>query len=380
MASYGFSTFETFQTDNDNDHDATLEYEQEQSANAFISLDVRQLQSISTRDYTKLSKPFLPTKTNPTPAPLPNVNMFPVHESIRQKLDTFYDTQKIPHIIFHGASGTGKITLVQEFIHKIYGGDKHRIKANVMTVNCSHGKGIKFIREELKFFAKTNIQTNSGVLFKTIVLINAHHLTIDAQSALRRCIELFSYNTRFFIILENKHKLLKPILSRFCEIYVPEYTDEQNNIINLHEHALQLSTYETPSVVAATLCRGILQSTYETPNVVSSGIAQKQQIRESIQQHLGSILRDVRGVLTSTTGKPSIHAFTEMVDEFYYRGISTLDIIDWINEPENKTAFSRIELSNIMMCFYRIKPEFRCEKLLMFYMIHFIFCSHFKLP
>jgi DNA polymerase III delta prime subunit len=36
-------------------------------------------------------------------------------------------------------------------------------------------------------------------------------LTIDAQSALRRCIEQFSFNTRFFIIIENKHKLLKPI-------------------------------------------------------------------------------------------------------------------------------------------------------------------------
>ena len=72
--------------------------------------------------------------------------------------------------------------------------------------------------------------------------------------------------------------------------------------------------------------------------------------------------------------------FTEMVDDFYYRGISTLDIISWVNEPENKTAFSRIELSNIMMCFYRIKPEFRCEKMLMFYMLHFMFCSNFELP
>ena len=25
------------------------------------------------------------------------------------------------------------------------------------------------------------------------------------------------------MIVENKHKLLAPILSRFCEIYVPEY-------------------------------------------------------------------------------------------------------------------------------------------------------------
>ena len=72
-----------------------------------------------------------------------------------------------------------------------------------MYVNCAHGKGIKFIRDDLKFFAKTNIQGNKGILFKTIVLFNADSLTIDAQSAMRRCIESFSYNTRFFIVVEN---------------------------------------------------------------------------------------------------------------------------------------------------------------------------------
>ena len=47
-------------------------------------------------------------------------------------------------------------------------------------------------------------------------LKHADKLTIDAQSALRRCIELFSHTTRFFIIVEDKNKLLKPIISRFC--------------------------------------------------------------------------------------------------------------------------------------------------------------------
>ena len=38
-----------------------------------------------------------------------------------------------------------------------------------MHVNCAHSKGIRFIRDELKFFAKTNIHnkiiTYSKVLF-----------------------------------------------------------------------------------------------------------------------------------------------------------------------------------------------------------------------
>jgi replication factor C subunit 3/5 len=94
---------------------------------------------------------------------------FPINENIEKKLDYFYQTNQIPNIIFHGSSGTGKKTIVFDFLYKIYNNDKQKIKTNIMIVNCSHGKGIKFIREELKFFAKTNIQTNSGVMFKSIV-------------------------------------------------------------------------------------------------------------------------------------------------------------------------------------------------------------------
>jgi len=273
--------------------------------------------------------------------------VLPVHETIRQKLHAFYESKKIPHIIFHGASGTGKLTLVQEFIHHIYHGDKHLIKTNVMTVNCSHGKGIKFIRDELKFFAKTNIQTNSGVLFKTILLINAHHLTIDAQSALRRCIELFSYNTRFFIILENKNKLLNPILSRFCEIYVPEYTNDANEIVNMHEYSLSIK--------------------YNLQN-------QKQQHREYLDSRLTELARSRRVHPTRNLTKH----FASLSDEFYHHGISCMELMQWIQE--HSEFWTSTQYANAMLCFHRIKLEFRCEKMLMFYMLDFIFCSNFELP
>jgi DNA polymerase III delta prime subunit len=155
-----------------------------------------------------------------------------IHQNIKQKLDYFYEIHKIPNIIFHGPTGSGKRSIVNEFINKIYENDQEKIKSFVMYVNCSHGKGIKFIREELKFFAKTHINSNGGSNFKSIVLLNADKLTIDAQSALRRCIELFSHNTRFFIVAEDKYNLMKPILSRFCEIYVsePELGGENINL------------------------------------------------------------------------------------------------------------------------------------------------------
>ena len=142
-------------------------------------------------------------------------------EKIKSRLNNFYENNDIPHIIFYGSCGSGKKTLLFDFLQRIYD-NKQKAKSNTMIVNCAHGKGIKFIREELKTFAKSNMKYNSKIHFKSIVLINADSLTTDAQSALRRCIELFSYNTRFFIVVENKERLLNPILSRFCEVYVPK--------------------------------------------------------------------------------------------------------------------------------------------------------------
>ena len=158
-----------------------------------------------------------------------------IHQNIIEKLDFFIKVKKIPNILFHGPSGSGKRTIVYRFIDKIYNNDKLLKQNHIMFVNCAQGKGIKFIREDLKFFAKTHINFKNGNFFKTVILSNADKLTIDAQSALRRCIEQFSHTTRFFIIVEDKYKLLKPILSRFSEIYVP--LPLHNSIpINLHHY------------------------------------------------------------------------------------------------------------------------------------------------
>jgi DNA polymerase III delta prime subunit len=200
-----------------------------------------------------------------------------------------------------------------------------------MFVNCAHGKGIKFIREELKFFAKTNIQSNNGIIFKSIVLLNADYLTIDAQSALRRCIELFSYNTRFFIIVENKNKLLNPILSRFCEIYVPEIM-ENSKVLNLHEKYIHRN-------YKINYCEDFVEWIDERINKMD-------------------------------LEKVSHSDFVELASEIYEKGLSCLDLIEWVKKTD---LFDNLEKSSAYMCFDKIKVEFRNEKLLLLYMFDFLF-------
>jgi len=253
-----------------------------------------------------------------------------VMDSIKERLDQFYNSKKIPHLIFHGASGTGKRTIVHEFLLKIYGDYKSIMKSNIMLVNCAHGKGIKFIREELKFFAKSNIQTNKGILFKTIVLLNADFLTIDAQSALRRCIELFSTNTRFFIIVENKNKLLNPILSRFCEIYIPEQVDESGKIINLHKRE----------------------------DIVNIGFLQEKMKSINFEKKNGQISNLLHMDLV------------KLSSELYEHGYSCLDVTEWMKRD---SGFSEGKIAEIILTLDKVRPEFRSEKLLMLYMFDYMF-------
>ena len=47
-----------------------------------------------------------------------------IHENIKEKLDYFLVNKKIPNILFHGPSGSGKRSLVYNFIDKIYNHNK----------------------------------------------------------------------------------------------------------------------------------------------------------------------------------------------------------------------------------------------------------------
>jgi len=268
-------------------------------------------------------------------------NLLNIHENIVEKLKYFHKVQKIPNIIFHGQSGSGKKTLLSDFIKLIYGNDKEKIKKYVLYTNCAHGgKGIKFIREELKFFAKMHINSNGGNVFKSIVLLNADKLTIDAQSALRRCIELFTHSTRFFIIVEDKYKLLKPILSRFCEIYVSPPII-QGNEINLY-------TYN-------------LNETFKIQN-----LSKKR-------------LTTLKTLLTSLNSSSSCDNVIEQKDiinltnTLYEKAYSGIEICKFIES--NYTIFNvdQNKKNELLFTFYKIRKEFRNEKILIFFILHFLY-------
>ena len=253
-----------------------------------------------------------------------------IHPDIRDKLDNFIKMKKIPNIIFHGPSGSGKRTILKEFINKIYNNNTELIKSYVLFVNCAHGKGIKFIREDLKYFAKTHINVQEGTFFKSIILSNADKLTMDGQSALRRSIELFSHTTRFFIVVEDKYKLLKPILSRFVILYIHEpVIDGQKR--NLHVFKLkQIFSFEKEEKKRKLWLKNTLEKNNKLLN----------------------------------------HALLcDLSIKLYEKGYSGLDLMSYV---EN-LSMERERKYKMLLTFHKVKKEFRNEKLLILFILNFVF-------
>lgn len=266
--------------------------------------------------------------------------MIEIHKDIKSRLQFFLRENKIPNIIFHGPNGSGKRTLINEFINNIYNNDKKLIQKYVMNVNCAHGKGIKFIRDDLKFFAKTNINTQNNIFFKSIILSNADELTIDAQSALRRCIELFNHTTRFFIIIENKYKLLKPIISRFSDMYIYEPNINNNNV-NLYKYNIEnIFKNNKDKQSRLTYIKNYIEKYKQLNN-------KKENHQENHQENRYINL-------------------LKSIEYLYEKGYNGIDILNYIEKYE----LNDIKKYKYLLLFNQIKKEFKNEKLFMLYILN----------
>ena len=310
---------------------------------------------------------------------------------IEEKLAGFIKQNKIPHILFHGPSGSGKRTLVYKFVEDIYNNDKQLLKNYTMFADCAHGKGIKFIREDLKFFAKTNINIQGSGHFKTIVLTNADKLTTDAQSALRRCIELFSHNTRFFIIVENKYNLLKPILSRLCDIFIngghphlPRLiiSKEGENIIQSNGSSSGSTSTSTNSSGGSGGATPINNSggsgSTSTPNYYKINIAKLLDTNSNDKLRSKYLENEFNKLHENNT----IDNIVKVVNKLYQKGYSGLDLMNYIegmnkdNDKDTNTDTNTdflLKKYKLLMLFHKVKTEFRSEHLFMTFILSYFF-------
>lgn len=264
------------------------------------------------------------------------------HREIIDRLQYFVDKKQIPNIIFYGDNSCGKKTILKYFINQIYR-DAPNIKDNILSINCCHGKGnIKFIREELKLFANSIIINKCGSNIKSVILLNADSLTIDAQSSLRRLIEINNKSTRFFIVVNNYERLLKPIISRFCSIY-----------FNPPIYGGRTSTF----------CNILYDSIIDPFN---------KNIDQSILKRI--IKRHDPMNNKGLDQKPSLSGELISVSNILYNhGFSTLDLIKYIENLKIKTTLENIARYKMLSLAEIVGKEFRNERLSMYFLLNYIY-------
>lgn len=130
-------------------------------------------------------------------------------DEIINTITKLIENNKLPHMLFHGPSGIGKTSTIISLSRKIYGDN---YKQMILELNGSDDRGINIVREKIKQFSETKVLFNDTI--KLIILDEADSMTIDAQSALRRIIEKYTYNVRFCLICNYVNKIIPALQSR----------------------------------------------------------------------------------------------------------------------------------------------------------------------
>jgi replication factor C subunit 3/5 len=181
----------------------------------------------------------------------------------------------LPHMLFHGTSGTGKTSTIMALAKQLY---KNNINLMVMKLDASDDRGINSVREEIKGFAEKKNMFQKGV--KLIILDEADSMTFDAQFALRRIIEKYSETTRFCLICNYENKIIPAIRSRcanfrFNPINKKEIINILQNICNNEKLTVDDNSLDIIAQISnGDLRKGInllqsisMKSTYITENI-----------------------------------------------------------------------------------------------------------------
>jgi len=136
------------------------------------------------------------------------VNQEEVVEGLKNLLSS--NVSDMPHLLFAGPPGTGKTTVALAFARELYG---DHWREYVLELNASDERGINVIREKVKIFAQYFSPTEEAP-FKLVILDEADMMTAEAQTALRRIMEVNARVTRFILICNYLNRIISPIQSR----------------------------------------------------------------------------------------------------------------------------------------------------------------------
>ena len=174
-----------------------------------------------------------------------NINEVFFHKNIYKLLKNMAKDESIPHIIFHGAEGTGKKTMIKIFLELLFDETVNDIYNAIYKVTGSSNKCndeiIKksdyhiiiepsntnydryLVHDVVKDYAKhTGFDAyKTKRQFKIIQINNLDNFPFYAQTSLRRTMENYSDKCRFIMSCNSLSNVIRPVQSRCICIRLP---------------------------------------------------------------------------------------------------------------------------------------------------------------
>lgn len=150
------------------------------------------------------------------------------HDDVKNMLKKSIEQGNLPHLLFHGASGTGKTSIVLALVMELYGPE--RVSEKVLELNASDENNIGVVRDKIIKFANIVVGSNDPKYpsppFKIIILDEADSMTFDAQTALKKVMEATCEITRFVLICNYESKIIDAIKSRCADFRFSPIPDD----------------------------------------------------------------------------------------------------------------------------------------------------------
>lgn len=139
-------------------------------------------------------------------------------ETVRA-LRNMVERKTLPHtILFHGPSGCGKTTLARMLVSALGCSDIDFVEAN-----SAGYRGIDTVRDMQQTMALSPAAGNVRIW----LLDEVHKLSNDAQNAALKMLEDTPKHVYFLLCTTDPQKLIKPILTRCCEMPVRALTYDE---------------------------------------------------------------------------------------------------------------------------------------------------------
>jgi DNA polymerase III delta prime subunit len=254
------------------------------------------------------------------------------------------------HFLFYGPSGTGKTSAVTSFCNELYG--ENNTDQYILSINASYDRGIDMVRNKIKPFCKrsTTPFTRNGhiVDYKFVILDEADTLTKDAQNALRRCIEIYSYNTRFCFLCNYVCHIITPILSRcsvchFRPVFKPIAMQFLTSVCE--QEGVQCEPNDLAMVYDKNNgdLRACLTTLQSMCNMLHGPITTGA-LRDYLQ-----IMPDTvwHGITTFKQHKQCVHLATEWYEDGYSLRAILLSLVEWsLNNCTDKQVYALAQLTS----------------------------------